>query len=192
MAASNTKEVTDLKSIFNSVNNVYFKKAEIKTSDLSGEGLTYDMELPILSDGVSFNTGEPDVTEVKLTTQRIWSRVVKKGDSDISFNVASVSDDITALLMKKVASSTVTGKAGAVVAGKTYSGSGFSLDPQTITGALVMVSEDKGCTIVLPWVQIVSSLNAADGDNPAYFQCKVTPCPNSDSVDIYILNEAGE
>lgn len=191
MAASNKKEVTDLKSIFNSVNNVYFKASEIKTSDLSGEGLQYDMELPILSDGVSFNTGDPDVTEIKLTTQRIWSRVVKKGDSDISFNVASVSDDVTALLMKQVSTAKVTGTAGSIVAGKTYSGAGFSLDPQTITGALVMVSEDKSCSIVLPWVQIVSSLNAADGDNPAYFQCKVTPCPNSDGVDIFILT-AGE
>lgn len=191
MAATITKEVTDLKQIFNSVNNVYYKNGEITSTDLSGTSLKFDMELPILSDGVTFNTGEPDVTEVKLTTQRIWSRVVKKGDSDISFNVASVGGTVTDVLMKKVGNA-VTGGAGTVVAGKTYSGQGFSLDPQTITGSLVFVSEDKGCCIVLPLAQIVSSLNAADGDNPAYFQCKVTPCPNSEGIDLFILNSGEE
>ena len=120
MPASNITEITDLKQIFNSVNQVFYKKGEIKTVGAA-----------------------------------------------------------------------VTGKAGAVIAGKTYNGQGFSLDPQTVTGALVFVSEDKGCSIVLPYAQIVSSLNAADGDNPAYFQCKVTPCPNTEGIDLFIL-QAGE
>lgn len=190
MPASNITEITDLKQIFNSVNQVFYKKGEITTTDLTGTGIQFDMELPVLDDGVNFNTGDPEVTEIKLTTQRIWSRKVKKGDSDISINVASVGDDVTMLLMKKVGTA-VKGQAGAVIAGKTYNGQGFSLDPQTVTGALVFVSEDKGCSIVLPYAQIVSSLNAADGDNPAYFQCKVTPCPNTEGIDLFIL-QAGE
>lgn len=185
-----TKSVTDLQSLFNSMSNVYYRSTEIKSTDLAAESLTVDFELPVLSDGANFDTGEPDVTEIKLTTQRIWSRVVKKGDSDISFQVASIDGAINDLFLKKVGNA--VSKAAAIVDGKTYKGQGYSLDPQTITGALICVSEDKASTIILPLAQIVSSLKVADGDNPAYFQCKVTTKSNSEGIDIFVLNEAGE
>lgn len=181
-----TNKLTDLQTIFNSACNFYYRPTEIKASDLAAEALKMDIELPILSDGVSFDTGEPDVTEIKLTTQRIWSRKVQKGDSDISLQIASIKGVVNELLMKKVDAAKVTAADG-IVSGKSYTGDGFSLDPQTITGSLVVVSEDKGAIVILPWMQIVSSLNLADGDNPAYFNAKITPLSNTEGVDLFIL-----
>lgn len=179
-----TKKLTDLQTVFNSACNFYFRKEEIKGSDLGESALKMDMELPILSDGVNFDTGEPDVTEIKLTTQRIWSRKVQRGDSDISLQIASIEGSVNELLMKKVEDAT---SAQGLVEGKTYKGAGYSLDPQTITGSLVVVSEDQNAIVILPWMQLVSSLNLADGDNPAYFSAKVTPMANTEGVDLFIL-----
>ena len=41
----------------------------------------------------------------------------------------------------------------------------------------------------LPKVEMYSSLNAADGDNPAYFNVTVTPKANSEEVEIFILEK---
>lgn len=180
-----TTKLTDLKTLFNDVKEIYFKKSEIKVADL-GNAFTADMELPVLEEGVSFNTGDADVTEIKLTTGRTWVSKATKGDSDISFQVASIAGPVNSLLMNKVGTD-ITSTAGILVDGVTYEGAAYSLAPKKVVGSLLMFSEDRQTIIALPNVEMYSSLVAADGDNPAYFNVTVTPLENSEGADIMIL-----
>lgn len=180
-----TTKLTDLKTLFNDVKEIYFKSSEIKTADL-GKAFTADMELPVLEEGVSFNTGDADVTEIKLTTGSTWVSKATKGDSDISFQVASIAGPVNSLLMNKVGTE-ITSTAGILVDGVTYEGAAYSLAPKKVVGSLLMFSEDRQTVIALPNVEMYSSLVAADGDNPAYFNVTVTPLENSEGADIMIL-----
>ena len=180
-----TTKLTDLKSLFNSVKEIYYKAGEIKMADLS-KTFTADMELPVLGEGISFNTGEADVTPVKLTTGTVWTSKASKGDPDISFQVASIADKINNLLLNKVGE-IAQGTAGALVEGVTYKGEAYSLAPKKVTGALLMFSEDRQTLIALPNVEMYSSLVVADGENPAYFNVKVTPSENSEKAEIMVL-----
>lgn len=180
-----TTKLTDLKTLFNDVKEIYFKSSEIKAADL-GKAFTADMELPVLEEGVSFNTGDADVTEIKLTTGSTWVSKATKGDSDISFQVASIAGPVNSLLMNKVGTG-ITSTAGILVDGVTYEGAAYSLAPKKVVGSLLMFSEDRQTIIALPNVEMYSSLVAADGDNPAYFNVTVTPLGNSEGADIMIL-----
>lgn len=180
-----TTKLTDLKTLFNDVKEIYFKSSEIKVADL-GKAFTADMELPVLEEGVSFNTGDADVTEIKLTTGSTWVSKATKGDSDISFQVASIAGPVNSLLMNKVGTD-ITSTAGILVDGVTYEGAAYSLAPKKVVGSLLMFSEDRQTIIALPNVEMYSSLVAADGDNPAYFNVTVTPLENSEGADIMIL-----
>lgn len=180
-----TTKLTDLKTLFNDVKEVYFKNAEIKAADL-GKSFTADMEFPVLEEGVSFNTGDADVTEIKLTTGSTWVSKATKGDSDISFQVASIAGPVNSLLMNKVGTE-ITSTEGILVDGVTYAGAAYSLAPKKVAGSLLMFSEDRQTIIALPNVEMYASLVAADGDNPAYFNVAVSPLENSEGADIMIL-----
>lgn len=187
MALTKTTELTTLSTLFSSVKEIYFKSGELVAADISAANVTVDMELPVLDDGVSFDTGAPDVSQIKLTTGKIWAQRTKRGDSDISFNVASVEGIINDLLLNK--HTKVTGTAGAFEEGATFDGQGYDLDPKVVKGSLIMYSEDHSTIIALPNAHIVSSLNAADGDNPAYFKLVVTPRSNAAGDEIFILKK---
>ncbi|MGR4860051.1 hypothetical protein ABLT32_13570 [Bacteroides pyogenes] len=180
-----TKKTTDLNTLFNDVKEVYFKNSEIKTSDLGEESLTGLMELPVLKDGVNFDTGSADITPVKLTTGATWTSKVSKGDPDISFQVASIDAEVNDLLMSK---GNPIAAAKGLIDGKTYKGAAYSLAPKKVVGSLVVKSEDGQSFIILPKVEMYSSFVAADGDNPAYFNLSVTPMENSEGSDIMILS----
>lgn len=182
-----TTTIADLKTIFNKIDEVYFKDDEITTTELGGSSAISDvMELPVLSNGVTLNTGEAEVTEIRLTTNEIWTSRAEKGDSDITFQVPSVAGEVNDLFLdnKSAAiSSTI------LVDGKTFSGAAYSLSPKKVKGALVLMSEDKQTAIVLPAVEMYANLVAADGENPAYFNVSVTPVANSEGFDIMILGD---
>lgn len=185
-----TTRIADLKTIFNKIDEVYFKNDEITTTDLGGSSAIADvMELPVLSDGVTLNTGEAEVTEIRLTTNEIWTSRAEKGDSDITFQVPSVDGKINDLFLdnkSSAISSTI------LVDGKTFSGAAYSLSPKKVKGALVLMSEDKQTVIVLPAVEMYANLVAADGENPAYFNVSVTPVANSEGYDIMMLGDTTE
>ena len=96
-----TTKLTDLKTLFNDVKEIYFKSSEIKAADL-GKAFTVDIEFPVLEEGVNFNTGDAEVTKIKLTTGSTWVSKATKGDGDISFQVASIAGPVNSLLMNKV------------------------------------------------------------------------------------------
>ena len=181
-----TTKLNELSVIFNKIKEVYFKKDEMTSAQL--ETFTIDMELPVLQEGITLNTGEAEVTEIKITTGANWTSRAVKGNPDISLQIASIAGPVNKLLMEeKKASVSATG----LMDGANYKGSGFSLSPKKLTGALIFPSEDRSAFIILPKVDIYASFVAADGDNPAYFNTKVTTRENSEGVEIFIL-ERGE
>lgn len=192
MALTVTKKIDDLGTIFASVNQVYFKKGELSIANIESADLTVDLELPIIEDSISFNTGEPDVTQIKLISGKIWSQKTKRGDSDISFNVASIDGAVNDLLLNKQSlGSNKNEISGSLIAesGYVYKGQAYDLDPKVVLGSLIFISEDKTSVVVLPNAHIVSSFNASDGDNPAYFKVVVTPRQSAEGYEIIILNK---
>ena len=104
MAVTVSTYKENLKKIFDKVNRVYYFPDSTKA--LSSQ--TGGIELPVLESGVTFNTGDPDKNEVKLTDGTVWTSKVKQGESDISFQVSSVHSTINELLMEKKANSSIT------------------------------------------------------------------------------------
>lgn len=94
-----TKTLEELKALFSQMKNVYF----IATANQALNALKgADMELPVLDEGVTFDTGAADVSKIKLTTGAIWTSVATAGDADIQFQVASIAGEVNELLMNKV------------------------------------------------------------------------------------------
>lgn len=180
MALSVTNK-ENLKVIFDKVNRVYY-------FDQAGAALsaqTTGIEFPVLEDGVTFDTGEAEISEVKLTDNTTWVSKTTQGDSDISFQVSSVHTTINDLLMEKKSSATISGFS---FDGMTYSGTGYSLAPKKITGALLMLSEDKTTAIYLPNVEMHASFNGDGGDDSTgYYNVVVTPLPDNQGASFYPL-----
>lgn len=183
---STTKD--SLKKIFDKVNRVYYfadnKDAQGAVKSL--DALTGGIELPVLEDGVGFNTGDPEKNEVKLTDGTIWTSKVSQGDSDISFQVSSVHATINELLMEKKASATVT---GVQIGDYDYSGQGYALAPKKVGGALVMISSDNLTGVYLPDVEMFASFNGEGGDDSTgYYNVSVTPLTDAQGAGFYILS----
>ena len=177
-----TNQLSALRAVFNKMDEVYYIKTPLTVSELAS-AITVDMELPVLSDGVTFNTGEPETTEIKLTTGANW---VTRGDSDISLQVASLKGIINNLFMDKKEEIVSTSN---LSEDESYSGAAYSMAPKKISGALIMMSDNKDVIVILPSIEMYGSLVVADGDNPAYFNVTVTPLENEDGSDIFILEK---
>lgn len=183
---STTKD--SLKKIFDKVNRVYYfadnKDAQGAVKSL--DALTGGIELPVLEDGVGFNTGDPEKNEVKLTDGTIWTSKVSQGDSDISFQVSSVHATINDLLMEKKTSATVS---GVQIGDYDYSGQGYALAPKKVGGALVMISSDNLTGVYLPDVEMFASFNGEGGDDSTgYYNVSVTPLTDAQGAGFYILS----
>ena len=183
---STTKD--SLKKIFDKVNRVYYfadnKDAQGAVKSL--DALTGGIELPVLEDGVGFNTGDPEKNEVKLTDGTIWTSKVSQGDSDISFQVSSVHATINDLLMEKKTSATVS---GVQIGDYDYSGQGYALAPKKVGGALVMISSDNLTGVYLPDVEMFASFNGEGGDDSTgYYNVSVTPLTDAKGAGFYILS----
>lgn len=175
-----------LKTLFSKIQHIgYYAAGEI-TKTLLSSGFDV-VNLPVIEDSVSLNTGEPDTTEVNILDGTVWTSKATKGDSDISFQVASISEEVNSIFM--TADSSSVGITGIKYGNSTYTGKGYTLDVKKATGGLVL-SDDTGDTIiVLPSVEMYGSLVVADGDNPAYFNVKVTPSLSSDNLSLIILKK---
>lgn len=177
-----------LRTIFDKVNRVYYF-ADNKTAQGAVKALgalTGGIEFPVLEDGVTFNTGDPDKSEVKLTDGTTWTSKVKQGESDISFQISSVHSTIMDLLMEKKTSATIS---TAVQIGEyDYTGQGYALAPKKVSGALVMVSSDGLTGVYLPDTEIFASFNGEGGDDSTgYFNVSVTPLTDANGAAFYIL-----
>ena len=188
MANIVTTTKDSLKKIFDKVNRVYYfadnKTAQGAVKPLGD--LTNGIEFPVLEDGVTFNTGDPDKNEVKLTDGTTWTSKISQGESDISFQVSSVHSTIADLLMEKKAAASISNPVQ--IGDNDYTGDGYSLAPKKIGGALVMVSSDGASAVYLPDVEIAASFNGEGGDDSTgYFNVSVTPLTDANGAGFYIL-----
>ena len=159
----------------------YISEPNKALSDLT----TFDMELPVLEDGVGFDTGAPSVNRIKITEGRTICTNATQGDPSINFQVASVAGAVNDLLMTEKED---TGTVGGTVDGVTYAGKGYSLDPKKVTGALFMTSKDKKSAIYLPNVEMFASFNGEGGDNTTgYYNVEVTPLADGNGAAFYPL-----
>ena len=188
MANIVTTNKDSLRKVFDKVHRVYYFE-DNKTSGGAvkplGE-LSGGIELPVLEDGVSFDTGSPDKSEVKLTDGTTWTSKVKQGESDISFQVSSVHSTINELFMEEKSSASVT--TPVQIGDYNYTGQGYALAPKKISGALVMVSSDFLTGVYLPDVEIFASFNGEGGDDSTgYYNVAVTPLTDGNGAAFYIL-----
>lgn len=181
MAISVATRKETLNEIFSKVHRVYYFPDATKSFGEQTGGI----ELPVLEDGVSFDTGEAEKTEVKLTDKTTIKTLASQGDSDIAFQVASVHDTINDLLMEKKTESSITGEFD----GWTYTGNGYSLAPKKVSGALLLTSDDKSTAVYLPNVEMFASFNGEGGDDSTgYYNVVVTPLTDAKGASFYPLH----
>ena len=177
-----TTNLEALKVLFNQMKEVYYVSQA--NSDLSTL-MSFEMELPVLSDGVTFDTGAADVSKIKLTTGATWTSIANAGDSDIQFQVPSVAREINDLLLnKKVETVTMS----ATIGNETYEGEGYNIEPKKVTGGLFMRSEDRQTALFLPNVEGYSNF-VSEQDKPGYFNVSVSPLNDARGASIYILRK---
>lgn len=177
-----TKSLEELRVLFSQMKNVYYIATSNQTLATLAEA---DMELPVLEDGVTFDTGAADISKVKLTTGATWTSVATAGDADIQFQVASIAGEVNELFMNKTA---VSAAMTATFNGKTYEGAGYNTAPKKVSGALFMTSEDGSTALYLPNIEGYSNLISERG-KPAYFNVSVSPLNDNAKASIYILKE---
>ena len=179
-AVTVTKDVSALRTLFNKVGRIYFTSATDKTpATLS----TLDFRLPILEDSVEFDTGEPDIETVNLTTGEKWTTMTTAGEPNITMQCASFAADITDLFLNVTAASS----GNMQLDGRTYAGKGYDLSAKKVTGGLLLMGEDLEMAIFMPHVEIYSSIGI-EQNVPGYFTMNVTPLASSaDNTAIYFL-----
>lgn len=177
-----TNSVASLRTLFNKISSVYFDPATSQTPDTL---TSLEFELPILEDSVTFDTGEPDVSTVNLTTGEKWTTMTTAGEPNITMQCSSFDPDILSLFLD-VADSTAREM---TLDSIEYSGKGYKLSAKKVTGCMILRSEDKQECIFLPNVEIYSSIGL-EQDTPGYFTMNITPLANANNdAAIYFLNK---
>lgn len=180
MAISVSTNKETLQVIFSKVRRAYYFPDYTKAFGSQTGGI----ELPVLKDGVTFNTGDPEKNEVKLTDDTTWLGNVSQGDSDISMQVSSVAKTTNELFLEKNGQP-VSGEFG----GENYTLQGFSLAPKKVVGALLLTSPDKKTVVYLPHVEMYASFNGEGGDDSTgYYNVTVTPLTDASGNAIYLPN----
>lgn len=177
-----TTNVSALRTIMSQMKHVYWYNATNKAVSAIG---AVDIELPVLEDGATFNTGEADVTRIRLISGDTWVSRANAGDADISFQVSSVEGAVNDLLMTKTVSTEQT--ATATFNGYTYKGYGYSTAPKKVTGGMLLAGEPGEPMVFFPNVEMFSSLQLGDGDNPSYYNVVVTPLSDASNSTFYVL-----
>lgn len=171
------KNPSDLHDVLGHIEQVFLNKEANKLPAALTN--SFDFKLPILDESVTFNMGDADVSRTKLIDQTNWTSYAKKGDPDIKFQIPSFSDDIASLLGNKKGEE-------ANNATLSIKFQGYSSTPKKVLCSLLFVSDDGLVCVYLPNVEIFATPVMGDGDNPAYFNCILTPLPDSTGADYYI------
>ena len=175
-----TKGLSELKKLFSQMHNIYYTKTPNQTLAALA---SFDFELPVTEGGVTFKSGEAQLTKTKLTTGELWDVTSKSGDDDISYQIASFAPELLATFTNTDA--TATAMAG-TVNGITYEGYGVNTAPKKVEGGLFMTSQDLTAAIFIPNAEIFSNL-VNENDKPAYINSKVSALADATGKNIYVL-----
>lgn len=177
-----TTQVSALREILSQMKHVYYYAAANTAVTNIG---TITMELPVLEDGITFDTGETDVSRIKLISGETWVSRANAGDADISFQVSSVAGAVNDLLMTQKVASASAGTT--TFNGYTYAGSGYSTAPKKVTGGILLAGEPGEPMVFFPNIEMFASLVLGDGDSPSYYNVVVTPLSDNSGVTYYVL-----
>lgn len=179
-AATITKSLSDLKKVFAQMHNIYYTK----TPNLTLATLaSFDFELPVVEGGVTFKSGEAQLTKTKLTTGELWDVTSKAGDDDIAYQIASFAPELISTFTNGDTTATAM---TADVNGVTYEGYGVNTAPKKVGGGLFMTSQDLTAAIFIPNAEIFSNL-VNENDKPAYINSKVSALADTTGKNIYVL-----
>lgn len=180
-----TTKLSELRKFFAKMNRMFFYNRELKKADLDAETLPAPlMELPPLNGGVTFNTGDADITRVRLVSGKMWYSYAVPGDADISYNLPTIAFPALRQFFNEVKG--YTGTSQGISDAGTFSYMGISTDVKKLTGSLLLTNDGQDSFIILPNVEIFSSLHLEDGDSGQYIQAAVTPLDNSEGVAIIV------
>lgn len=186
-----TTTIGQLKVLFNKIKHVYFfTEAGLSPEDVS----VANFELPIVEDTVTFNTGEPDVTRVKLTTGDTWTSIASAGDAEITLQLSTVATSLLDIFFDKTGegASHALRELNVSVGGREFAGYGYSFSsPKKVNGGLLMTSADNDVVLFLPDVEMYSSLQT-DNDVPAFINVTCTPTVDVNGVQIWVLPKVVE
>ena len=185
LSVKSGNDLETLRVLMTKMKNVYYFAAPNKGVSELGEA---EMEFPVLEDGITFDTGAPEVSKIHLTEGRTWVSSAKDGTADITLNVSSIADAVNALFLGTAKAAADT---GLTINGKKYVGAGYSLGAHKVTGALLFTDQAEVTAIYLPNIEAFASFTGIDGDNPAYYKVTVTPLADNDGASFYPLHVQG-
>lgn len=153
MAVIKTKD--ELKDVFIGVSELRFStKSGAFTADT-----TWDYELPILRDSITFDNPAPTINNAYVHGKKTaWASTSEPSDMTLTFEIPSIHDDITGWLYNKAGdvsnvAEEVDGVAGA------WSGQGISMEAKVIEGMAMIISEDKKHALLIKNLKGYSSMN---------------------------------
>lgn len=155
------------------------------------------VQLPITSDGVTFNLGSVNTTNKKLSSGELWGSKVEKDDPEVTFNIADISKIVNGMFMDEIVEYEENGETPKedveiTIAGHKYKGKGYSSSLKAWTGSLWFPSENAQGWIILPNVKVYGVFNGTDDGNTAFYGCSVTPQQNKKNAIMYLLTKEDE
>lgn len=166
-----TNKIDTLKKVFVGVSEFRFKNRSEKLT----ASTTWDYELPILRDSVSFDNPAPTFNRVYIHgDERPYATTAEPSDMTLTFEIPSISDRVTGWLYND--GGTVEGIADTIdsVSGN-WAGKGIKLDNKVIEGMAMIISEDRKHALVIKNLKCYSSVNMDDlSTSPVSFTITAT------------------
>lgn len=180
-----TIKMQELRKFFTKLNRVFFYNRELLKADFDAAKLPDPtIELPPLNGGITFNTGDPDVTRVRLVSGKMWTSYATPGDADISLHYPTIAFEALRLFFNEVEG--LAGVTTGITDGEKFEYMGISTDVKKLTGAMLLTNDEQNAFVALPNVESFASLHLEDGDSGQYINSAVTPLDNGDGAAFII------
>lgn len=159
--AAVTTLIGTLKKVFSDVKEIRWKDGDISTANLAS--VTWDKQLPVLTDGLDFNMEDPTTNQVKVFgLKRAWASPTEDGDCTMTLQIPSIAEGVVGWLWDESASSVAT--ASEEINGETgsFSGKGYTLTTKKLEGTLMVISGDAKYAMVIRHLEAVTSFAFSD------------------------------
>ena len=141
------KTKKELKDVFGGIASLWYQKAELDLSSLSGISITPEYDVPVKVDSIELEQGDPSIEHYKVIgLPGDWITSSEAGDIDLKFRVPTKHTDILKMAYGNSAVQTIS---GASVDGGTYNGTALTLVDKKIDGTFVFVNQAKDQLLVL-------------------------------------------
>lgn len=159
--AAVTTLIGTLKKVFSDVKEIRWKDGDISTANLAS--VTWDKQLPVLTDGLDFNMDDPTTNQVKVFgLKRAWASATEDGDCTMTLQIPSIAEGVVGWLWDESAASVTT--ASEEINGETgsFSGKGYTLTTKKLDGTLMIISGDAKYAMIIRHLEAVTSFAFSD------------------------------